>query len=28
MDGVPKVEKLKEIGMDLPQLIEVIKDLQ
>lgn len=28
MDGVPKIEKLKEIGMDLPQLIEVIKDHQ
>ena len=25
MDGVPKIEKLKEIGMDLPELIEVIE---
>lgn len=27
-DGVPKVEKLKEIGMDLPELLEVIKKYQ
>ncbi|EYE87326.1 aldehyde ferredoxin oxidoreductase [Fervidicella metallireducens AeB] len=25
MDGVPTIEKLKEIGMDLPELIEVVK---
>jgi aldehyde:ferredoxin oxidoreductase len=28
MDGVPKVEKLIEIGMDLPELIEVVKKHQ
>ena len=27
-DGVPKLEHLKNIGMDLPELIEVIKDHQ
>jgi aldehyde:ferredoxin oxidoreductase len=27
-NGVPKIEHLKKIGMDLPQLIEVIKDYQ
>ncbi len=27
-NGVPKIEHLKEIGMDLPELIEVIKPLQ
>jgi aldehyde:ferredoxin oxidoreductase len=27
-NGVPTIEHLKEIGMDLPELIEVIKDLQ
>lgn len=27
-NGVPKIEHLKELGMDLPELIEVIKDLQ
>ena len=27
-NGVPKVEHLKEIGMDLPELIEVVKPLQ
>jgi aldehyde:ferredoxin oxidoreductase len=27
-NGVPKVEHLKEIGMDLPELIEVVKDMQ
>ena len=27
-NGVPKVEHLKKIGMDLPQLIEVIAPLQ
>ncbi len=27
-NGVPKIEYLKEIGMDLPELIEVIKPLQ
>jgi len=25
MDGVPTIEKLKELGMDLPELIEVVK---
>lgn len=25
MDGVPTIEKLKEIGMDLPELIEVVE---
>lgn len=28
MDGVPKIEKLKEIGMDLPELIEVVEKYQ
>lgn len=27
-NGVPTIEHLKEIGMDLPELIEVVKDLQ
>ncbi|MCK5223028.1 MAG: aldehyde:ferredoxin oxidoreductase, partial [Candidatus Aminicenantes bacterium] len=27
-DGVPKIEHLKDIGMDLPELIEVVKDFQ
>ncbi len=27
-NGVPKIEFLKKIGMDLPELIEVVKDLQ
>jgi aldehyde:ferredoxin oxidoreductase len=27
-NGVPKIEHLKEIGMDLPELIEVVKDMQ
>lgn len=27
-NGVPKIEHLKEIGMDLPELIEVVKPLQ
>jgi len=27
-NGVPKIEYLKELGMDLPELIEVIKPLQ
>jgi len=27
-NGVPTIEKLKEIGMDLPELIDVVKDLQ
>ncbi len=27
-NGVPKIEHLKKLGMDLPQLIEVVKDLQ
>lgn len=28
MDGIPKIEKLQEIGMDLPELLEVIKEYQ
>jgi len=28
MNGVPKIEYLKNLGMDLPELIEVIKDIQ
>jgi aldehyde:ferredoxin oxidoreductase len=28
MDGVPKIEHLKDLGMDLPELIEVVKDHQ
>ena len=27
-NGVPKIEFLKKIGMDLPELIEVVKDHQ
>jgi len=27
-NGIPKIEKLKSIGMDLPELIEVVKDYQ
>ena len=27
-NGVPKIEHLKNLGMDLPELIEVVKDLQ
>ncbi len=27
-EGVPKIEHLKNIGMDLPELIEVVKDYQ
>ncbi len=27
-NGVPKIEFLKKIGMDLPELIDVVKDLQ
>ena len=27
-NGVPKIEHLKEIGMDLPEVIEVVKPLQ
>ena len=27
-NGVPTIEHLKELGMDLPELIEVVKDLQ
>lgn len=27
-NGVPKIEHLKAIGMDLPELIEVVKPLQ
>jgi aldehyde:ferredoxin oxidoreductase len=27
-NGVPKIEFLKEIGMDLPELIEIVKPLQ
>jgi aldehyde:ferredoxin oxidoreductase len=27
-NGVPKIEFLKEIGMDLPELIEVVAPLQ
>ncbi len=28
MNGVPTIEKLEALGMDLPELIEVVKDLQ
>ncbi len=27
-NGVPKIEHLKSLGMDLPELIEVVKDMQ
>ena len=27
-NGVPKIEFLKKIGMDLPEVIEVVKDFQ
>ena len=25
MDGIPTLEKLKELGMDLPEVVEVVK---
>lgn len=28
MKGIPKIDHLKSIGMDLPEVIEVVKDLQ
>lgn len=28
MDGIPKIERLKEIGMDLPELLEVVEKYQ
>ena len=27
MNGVPTIEHLKELGMDLPELIEIVKPL-
>jgi aldehyde:ferredoxin oxidoreductase len=27
-NGIPKISHLKELGMDLPELIEVVKDMQ
>ena len=27
-NGIPKIEHLKNIGMDLPELIELVKDKQ
>lgn len=27
-NGVPKIEHLKDLGMDLPELVETVKDLQ
>lgn len=27
-NGIPKIEHLKKLGMDLPELIEVVKDMQ
>jgi len=27
-NGVPKIEFLRKIGMDLPEVIEVVKDFQ
>ncbi len=27
-NGVPKIEFLKKIGMDLPEVIDVVKDYQ
>lgn len=27
-NGIPTLEHLKNIGMDLPELIDVVKDLQ
>ncbi|MBU8920787.1 MAG: aldehyde ferredoxin oxidoreductase C-terminal domain-containing protein, partial [Bacteroidales bacterium] len=27
-NGVPKIERLKELGIDLPELVEIIKDDQ
>ena len=27
-NGVPKIEFLKRIGMDLPEVIDVVKDFQ
>ncbi|MDD3050195.1 MAG: aldehyde ferredoxin oxidoreductase C-terminal domain-containing protein [Candidatus Cloacimonetes bacterium] len=27
-EGVPKIERLKELGIDLPELVNIVKDLQ
>jgi aldehyde:ferredoxin oxidoreductase len=27
-EGVPKIERLKELGIDLPELVEIVKDAQ
>jgi aldehyde:ferredoxin oxidoreductase len=27
-NGVPRIDHLKKLGMDLPELIEVVKDMQ
>ena len=27
-NGVPKIERLKELGIDLPELVEIVKDHQ
>jgi len=27
-DGVPKIERLRELGIDLPELVEIVKDAQ
>jgi aldehyde:ferredoxin oxidoreductase len=27
-DGVPKIEKLKELGIDLPDVVEVVRPYQ
>ncbi|MBN1618346.1 (2Fe-2S)-binding protein [Candidatus Dojkabacteria bacterium] len=28
LEGVPKIERLKELGIDLPELVEIVKDKQ
>ena len=27
-NGVPKIERLKQLGIDLPELVEIVKDDQ
>ena len=27
-NGIPKLEHLKKLGMDLPELVEIVKDIQ
>jgi aldehyde:ferredoxin oxidoreductase len=27
-DGVPRIERLRELGIDLPEIVEIVKDAQ